>query len=59
METTGKKLSKSAGATSINYLHRNGMSPQDIFALIAQMAAMKPSVRDWEQLGAAVINFQE
>ena len=56
METTGKKLSKSAGATSIKYLRENGKSPADIFELIADMAGIEQPVNCWEQLGGAIIN---
>ena len=54
MESTGKKLSKSAGATSINYLRGQGKKPGDIFMLIAEMAGLTQPVNNWEQLGAAL-----
>ena len=50
MEAPGKKLSKSAGSTSIKYLHENGKSKADIFTLIAGMLSSKESISNWEQL---------
>lgn len=46
----GEKLSKSAGATSIRYLRRQGASPADIFMLIARSLGSEEPVQDWEQL---------
>jgi len=56
METHGKKLSKSAGATSIKYLRESGKSAADIFALIAGMAGIEQPVNGWEQLAGAIID---
>ncbi|HEY4338159.1 MAG TPA: glutamate--tRNA ligase family protein, partial [Puia sp.] len=46
----GEKLSKSAGATSIDYLRKQGASPADIFTLIGRSLEAAEPVRDWEQL---------
>jgi len=65
----GEKLSKSAGATSIQYLRRQGMSAAEIYGLIAQEVAgdggaggpagaggaALADVRDWEGLAALVL----
>ena len=56
METGDKKLSKSAGATSIKYLRENGKNPADVFAFIAGMAGIEQPVNSWEQLASALIN---
>jgi len=56
METHGKKLSKSAGATSIKYLRESGKSAADIFALIADMAGIEQPVITWDQLAGAIID---
>jgi glutamyl/glutaminyl-tRNA synthetase len=56
METPDKKLSKSAGATSIKYLRENGNSAEAIFGLIAKMAGIQSPINNWEQLGDAIIN---
>lgn len=49
-ETDGKKLSKSAGATSIKYLRESGKTSADIFKLIGSMAGIKGIVENWNQL---------
>jgi glutamyl-tRNA synthetase len=46
----GEKLSKSAGATSIQYLRKQGYSAADIFALIGRLLGSEESPRDWEGL---------
>jgi glutamyl/glutaminyl-tRNA synthetase len=50
MEAQGKKLSKSAGATSIRNLRENGKKPSDIYTLIAGMLDINDKVINWEQL---------
>jgi glutamyl/glutaminyl-tRNA synthetase len=55
MEPGGQKLSKSAGATSVQYLRNQGKSPADIYALAAQLAGITTPVTDWRELGEAVI----
>jgi glutamyl-tRNA synthetase len=49
-DVDGEKLSKSAGATSIHYLRKQGASAADIFMLIARTLGSGAPVRDWEQL---------
>ncbi len=44
------KLSKSAGATSVQYLRRQGWKPADIYTEIARMLGGEISVADWQQL---------
>ncbi len=56
METFGKKLSKSAGATSIKYLRASGKTSADIFSLIGSMAGVKQRIEKWEQLAEVLIN---
>jgi len=50
MEAPGKKLSKSAGSTSINYLRGQGKKPADIFMLVAGMLGIKQEVESFDQL---------
>ncbi len=50
METSGKKLSKSAGATSVRYLHESGKTPTDIYKLIGDMLGVEETVNNWQQL---------
>jgi glutamyl/glutaminyl-tRNA synthetase len=56
MGTSGKKLSKSAGATSVKYLREIGKKPADVFQLIAAMLGINETVADWGQL-AGLTNF--
>ncbi|HEY8780622.1 MAG TPA: glutamate--tRNA ligase family protein [Mucilaginibacter sp.] len=56
MEAGEKKLSKSAGATSVKYLRENGKSPADVYQLIAAMLGANETVGSWEQL-AGLTNF--
>jgi glutamyl-tRNA synthetase len=55
----GKKLSKSAGATSIRYLRENGKNPADIFALIAVMMGINEPVTNWEQLAGCITSVMK
>ena len=50
----GKKLSKSAGATSVRYLRENGKKPSDIFMLIAGMLGVNKNANTWEELAASI-----
>jgi glutamyl/glutaminyl-tRNA synthetase len=51
METTHKKLSKSAGATSIKFLRESGKSAKEIYNLIGSMLGVNHKVDTWQQLG--------
>ncbi|HEY4197990.1 MAG TPA: glutamate--tRNA ligase family protein [Mucilaginibacter sp.] len=55
MEASGKKLSKSAGATSIRYLRENGKTPADIYTLIAELTGVNERVNNWQQLAGLLI----
>ena len=48
----GGKLSKSAGATSIQYLRRQGNSSADIYSHIARLLGKAVAVQGWEELAA-------
>jgi glutamyl-tRNA synthetase len=56
MENPDKKLSKSAGATSVHYRRENGKSAADIYQLIANMLGIKETVDNWQQLGELMIS---
>jgi glutamyl-tRNA synthetase len=47
---SGKKLSKSAGDTSVRYLRANGKKPADIYALIAEMLNIKGEIINWKDI---------
>lgn len=60
MEAPGKKLSKSAGSTSIKYLRENGKKPWEIYTLIGGMLGVDRRIDDWEQLARTInsdLNF--
>jgi glutamyl/glutaminyl-tRNA synthetase len=49
-EPDGKKLSKSAGATSIQFLRKQGSTAEDIYAEIGLMLGLKTILHNWQQL---------
>jgi glutamyl/glutaminyl-tRNA synthetase len=53
LSVDGEKLSKSAGATSIQYLRGQHKSPADIYVLIAEMLGVEEPVPDFETLSKA------
>ncbi len=50
----GKKLSKSAGDISIQYLRKSGLKRAEIFGRIAHMAGTAEPVHDWQELAATM-----
>lgn len=56
-DTTGHKLSKSEGATSVYYLRKEHKKPADIYALIAAMLHVERNPKSWEELTAS-LSFQ-
>jgi glutamyl-tRNA synthetase len=50
MSTGGEKLSKSAGATSVRYLRRQGVKPAGIYAMILQRLGSNDTAATWEEL---------
>jgi glutamyl/glutaminyl-tRNA synthetase len=57
MEGSGKKLSKSAGSTSIKFLLESGKSAADIYSLIGSMLAIEQKIENWQQLGEIAIEL--
>lgn len=51
----GEKLSKSAGATSIQYLRKEGKSAADVYTLLAAQAGIQEPVTNWQTLGQALL----
>jgi glutamyl/glutaminyl-tRNA synthetase len=51
-DRSGLKLSKSAGATSIQYLRKSGKKPADIYTMIAAELSLPVTVRNWQELFA-------
>lgn len=54
LETGGQKMSKSAGATSIQFLRNAGESPQALYTMIAGMLGLAGKVRNHLELAAAL-----
>jgi glutamyl/glutaminyl-tRNA synthetase len=50
----GTKLSKSAGATSVQYLRGQGQKASGIYSSIAQMMGIDAVITNWQTLGEAV-----
>ncbi len=48
--SSGEKLSKSAGATSVHYLRSQGKTPTDIYTFAAAMVGSNTTVTNWQQL---------
>jgi len=57
MEGPDKKLSKSAGSTSVRYLRQNGKSASDIYSLIAGKLGINKRISNWTELGEIVVSF--
>ncbi|WP_259069851.1 glutamate--tRNA ligase family protein [Mucilaginibacter sp. X4EP1] len=55
MEAPGKKLSKSAGATSIRYLRQSGHSAAGVYKAIADTMGINGPVINWKELGEAAL----
>lgn len=55
-EPSGRKLSKSAGATSINYLRQNGQTAAGIFRLVASAVNINEPVDNWQQFAQAYLD---
>ncbi|MGN6640865.1 MAG: glutamate--tRNA ligase family protein [Mucilaginibacter sp.] len=49
-EHGGKKLSKSAGDTSIKYLREQGKKPEDIYRAIGSLLGIKGQITNWQKL---------
>jgi len=55
-DTSGKKLSKSAGATSIKYLRDNGKNAAEVYQLIASIIGINETTDNWQLLANSIIN---
>lgn len=50
LDSGEKKLSKSDGATSIQYLRRQGKTAAEIYVMVSEMAGLKKPVHHWREL---------
>lgn len=55
MASGNKKLSKSAGDTSIHYLRSQSKNPADIYSAIANMLGSNEPVKNWEELARLIM----
>jgi glutamyl/glutaminyl-tRNA synthetase len=54
MASKNEKLSKSAGATSIRYLRRQGVEPGEIYTMILQRFGSDEPASTWEEMAAVI-----
>ncbi|MBS1527008.1 MAG: tRNA glutamyl-Q synthetase [Bacteroidetes bacterium] len=54
IEISGKKLSKSAGDTSIKYLRESGKKPAEIYSELAGMLGKSRQISNWAELAGLV-----
>jgi glutamyl/glutaminyl-tRNA synthetase len=57
MEDAQSKLSKSAGATSVQFLRAQGKTPADIYTIIANRVGIQGTVPDWPTLADRISFF--
>lgn len=53
-ETNGQKFSKSAGATSIQFLRKQGKTAADIYGMIGRLLRLPEPVAHWQSLAKAL-----
>jgi glutamyl-tRNA synthetase len=49
-EPSGRKMSKSAGATSVRFLRESGKSKAEVFAMIGDLLGLNKSIDSWQPL---------
>jgi glutamyl-tRNA synthetase len=54
LEGPGKKLSKSAGSTSVRYLRKEGKRATEVFGLISNLLGLTGRANNWQQLAALI-----
>ncbi len=53
--TSGEKLSKSAGSTSIQHLRKQGLKPAEIHSMIARHLGSQELAGSWEELAGLIL----
>jgi glutamyl-tRNA synthetase len=53
-KSSGAKLSKSAGATSVKYLREQGKKPADVYSAIGAMLGNNETIENWKQLALLI-----
>jgi glutamyl-tRNA synthetase len=52
-----RKLSKSAGDTSVQYLRKQGLKKKDVYTMIAKMMGREDEPENWEELARLANDF--
>ena len=52
-----RKLSKSAGDTSVQYLRKQGLKKKDVYTMIARMMGREGEPGSWEELAGLANEF--
>lgn len=55
MEDDHVKLSKSAGATSVQFLRAQGKTASDIYTMIANRLGIRETIPDWQSLAGRIV----
>jgi glutamyl-tRNA synthetase len=55
LDEPGKKLSKSAGSTSVRYLRQEGKSAAEVFGLISDLLGLPERANNWQQLAGLIL----
>jgi glutamyl/glutaminyl-tRNA synthetase len=58
LESSGQKLSKSAGSTSVRFMRMNGKSAGDVFEQISGLVDANIPAKNWQQLGELLLSRQ-
>jgi glutamyl-tRNA synthetase len=58
LESSGQKLSKSAGSTSVGFMRTEGKSKRDVFEVISGLIGLDNIAEDWQQLGNGLLAGQ-
>lgn len=56
LDEPGKKLSKSAGSTSVRYLRQEGRSAGDVFGLTSDLLMLPDRAVNWQQLAGLILS---
>ncbi|MET0464922.1 MAG: glutamate--tRNA ligase family protein [Chitinophagaceae bacterium] len=53
----GNKFSKSAGASSVRFMKKEGRTAEEIYTRIGELLGMKKAVKDWKTLGEGIMDL--
>ena len=58
LESSGQKLSKSAGSTSVRFMRMNGKNDKDVFEQISGLVHANSCIGNWSELGELLLSRQ-